>query len=61
MLKKILAAIILLIVVIIGLIWFRGAAVVLKPGSPVAAVGEATPVTFTATGSHGVKNFSASL
>ncbi len=61
MLKKILAVIVLLIVVVIGFIWFRGEAVVLKPGVPIAAVGEATPVTLNANGSHGVKNFSASI
>jgi murein DD-endopeptidase MepM/ murein hydrolase activator NlpD len=61
MLKKILAVIVLLIVAMIGFIWFRGQQVVLKPGSSIAAVGEATPVTFTASGANGVKNFSASI
>jgi murein DD-endopeptidase MepM/ murein hydrolase activator NlpD len=59
MLKRILAAVVALILVIFGFVWFSGKDVALKLAKPVTAIGNDTPISVQADGPHGVKSFSA--
>jgi murein DD-endopeptidase MepM/ murein hydrolase activator NlpD len=59
MLKRILAVLVALIVIVLGFVWFSGARVDLKLAKAVPAIGADTPVRVQADGPHGAKSFSA--
>jgi murein DD-endopeptidase MepM/ murein hydrolase activator NlpD len=59
MLKKALAVVVLLILIVFGFVWFSGKHVDLKLATAVPAIGTNTPVRVEADASHGVKSFSA--
>src|SRR6201996_7879009 len=61
MLRTLLAAIVVIVLIVFGFVWFSGKHVDLKLAQPVAAIGTETPVRVQADDPHGVKSFSASV
>ena len=61
MLKIITAAIVAIVLIVFGFVWFSGKHVDLKLAQPVTAIATETPVRVQADDPHGVKSFSASV
>ena len=61
MLKRILGALIAVIVIILAVVWFSGAETRLKLAKPLAAIGPSTSILVEVDAPHGVKFFSATL
>ncbi len=61
MLKKALAVVVVIVLIIFAFVWFSGKHVDLKLAQPVPAIGTETPVRVQADGPHGVKSFAASV
>ncbi len=60
-LKRLLAAVAILILIVFGFIWFSGKQVDLKLARPVPAIGNDSVISVQAAGPSGVKSFSASV
>ncbi len=61
MLKTVLAVVVVVILVLLGFVWFSGKQVNLKLAKAVPGIGAATSVSVEADGPHGVKSFTASV
>ncbi|HSU60558.1 MAG TPA: M23 family metallopeptidase [Bryobacteraceae bacterium] len=61
MLKNVLAAVVVIILIVFGFVWFSGKHAEIKLARPVAAIGASTTILIQANGPNGVKAFSASL
>ena len=60
-LKRLLGALLAIILLVFGSIWFSGAETTLKFAKPVSAIGTSTPVAVEVDAPHGVKAFSATV
>jgi len=60
-LKRALAAVAILILIVFGFVWFSGKSVDLKLARPVPAIGNDSIMSVQASGPRGVKSFSASV
>src|SRR6185437_9436258 len=61
MLKNVLAAVVVIILIVFGFVWFSGKHAEIKLARPVAAIGASTTILIQANGPNGVKAFSAAL
>ncbi len=61
MLKTVLAAVVVIILIVFGFVWFSGKQAEIKLAKPVAAIGTSTTILIQADDPNGVKAFSAAL
>ncbi|HEY7306411.1 MAG TPA: M23 family peptidase, partial [Bryobacteraceae bacterium] len=61
MLKKVLIAVGVILLIVIGFVWFSGKHAEVKLAKPVAAIGTSTTILVQASDPNGVKAFSAAL
>jgi murein DD-endopeptidase MepM/ murein hydrolase activator NlpD len=60
-LKRLLGALVAVVLIIVAFIWFSGAKTTLKLPRPVTAIGQSTPILVEVDAPHGVKAFSATV
>ena len=60
-LKRLIGALLAIVVLIFGFIWFSGAETKVKLPRPVTAIGSSTPILAEVDAPHGVKAFSAAI
>ncbi len=60
-LKRLLGALLALVAILLGFVWFSGAETKLKLPKPVAAIGPSTPILVEVDAPHGVKAFSVAV